>query len=202
MTMATHRAHPLAAWLRKIPMPSKVRVDGKSVLSVGTGKSRWKDIIDSVVHQGGQSIEALNSDGEVLRTTTIEIEASPEEVQATKKSESRDVELARIIMEAGDRGASRHAEAYAVAFAEMTGLVRIVSDRMAGLETAWQTTLENRAAEMLRPTEGENGDEAGGLIAKVVELAMARQQRTTAAAVVKSEAVKSAVKAVVSKRKK
>jgi hypothetical protein len=80
-------------------------------------------------------------------------------------------------MEAGDRGARRHAEAYGVAFEKMTDLVGIIAQRLTGIENAWQETLEKRAASLDTEEAPEGNDVAGAMVGNLIQMAAAKQQR-------------------------
>ena len=38
----------LRSWLRRVPQPVKVRLDGKKVVRVGEGKNKWRDVLDVI----------------------------------------------------------------------------------------------------------------------------------------------------------
>jgi hypothetical protein len=135
----------LKSWLRRSPPATKLRFDGKRVYVVGQGKTKWVDAENAIAAYAPTLLEALNEDENVLRVTQLEPGGASDAPTEDPKNVSRDVELARIILEATDRGAMRHAEAYTLAFAENTKLVQILAERLGGLETAWQQSLIDKA---------------------------------------------------------
>lgn len=184
----------LHSWLRRIPVPDKLRLDGKHLFKVGDGPKRWREALDYIESVSPSRIECLNADGDVTRTTAIEVEKPADDESDAKPAKGRDVELARIIMEAGDRGAARHAEAYAMSFGKMTELVQILADRMTGLENAWQDTLERRADELNKAPQGDDDDAAGAMVGNLIQLAAARQNQPAAVGSAAAEVAKHAMK--------
>jgi hypothetical protein len=186
----------LSSWVRRVPIPDKLRLDGKHLFKVGNGPKKWREALDYIESVHPSQVECLNAEGEVTRTTKVDFgETEDESDEKKSKGSSRDIELANIIMEAGDRGARRHAEAYGVAFTKMTDLVGIIAERLTGIENAWQETLENRAAALQSTEEPESQDPAGAMVGQLINMAAAKQQREGAAG---SAAVTSAVASKVS----
>lgn len=201
--------NPLHTWLRRNPQPAKLRLDGRLIIAVSPdGKSRWADCIESIGAAGATKVEALNEAGETLRTTRVDVDESLDLEEAAAKrardaeqdKQGQFVQIARLIQEANDAGAARHADAYSLAFDKMVGMVQILSDRMAGLESAWQGTLESRAVELQNATpEAEEVDPAGAAIGTLIQMAAARDSRasttpnTPAQATVQAAVVKAAV---------
>jgi len=168
------------SWLRRKPVPASLRLDGKKTVLIGDGPKRWRDAIAAIEALGPSMIEAQSADGHVLRVTQIEapddddddddaepVTPGPSVADAQR---SRDIELASIIMEAGDRGARRHAEAYTLAFARQTELVQMLVDRLGGVENAWQESINQRAEDVANAPS--NDDPAGSAIGNLVSLAM------------------------------
>lgn len=164
----------LHTWLRRVPMPSHVRCDGKRLIQVGLGKARWRDLIISIDAMGPNMIECLDSEGNVLRATTLEAadddddDKPPAEASASKgePGEHRDVAIARLVLEATDRGSQRNAEAYKLGFDKLASLVEMLLARTTALEGIWQRTLENRAADLEK--QGDDGGGLEGMLAAVL----------------------------------
>ncbi len=144
------------SWLRRVPHPSTIRCDGKKSLLVGQGKNRWRDCINSIEALQPGMIEALDAEGNVIRVCHLNDDGPADAtglqdgapvVPATEK-EAELATIARIILEATDRGAERHAEAYRLAFEKHTELVSLLAHRLTAVESAWQKTLEDRARDM------------------------------------------------------
>lgn len=170
---------PLHSWLRRVPVPMALRLDGKKTVIVGTNpKQRWKETIQTLEQLDPEQIEALDADGHVLRVYTVPSngvagEDGKEDGKPRAASTHRDVELANIILEATDRGARRHAEAYSLAFEKLTYLVQILAERLSGLENAWQSTLNARAEELINA--GTNGDGDNAVMGAMLQLALAKK---------------------------
>jgi hypothetical protein len=93
------------------------------------------------------------------------------------------VELARLLNEAHDAGAARAGAAYQANLSFQTQMTQVLTDRLTGLENAWQETLEERAAELRsQMPEQESDDPAGKMIAHVVSMAAAKAERAPAPA--------------------
>jgi hypothetical protein len=181
----------LKNWLRRKPEPSCVRIDGKKTVMIGEGPGRFREAVQTFDALRPTLLEALNDAGAVLRVTRIEPEdededededtggtaptmpvavAAPATVGGTPLAEL--TQLAALIMEAGDRGALRHAEAYSLAFAKQTEILQIVADRMTATETAWQTTLANQAERQQSIIDSlPETDAAGSAIGSLLQLA-------------------------------
>lgn len=159
------------SWLRRVPQPSSLRCDGKKTIQVGQGKNKWRDAVQTLEALQPSLVEALNEDGAVIRVAHLNDDDDQGDAKAPLPSEgqSEQAQLAALILEATDRGAQRHADAYALAFGKMTDLVGILANRLQGLEVAWQKTLEARAADLAAAAPADQA-EAGiaGLLASVV----------------------------------
>lgn len=174
----------LKSWLRRQPMPTKLRLDGKRLLVIGNGKTKWVECLRSIDQLQPTTLEALNEEEHVLRVTTLK--GAPEDDQdEDEKPSSKMTELAtlaRIITESNDRAAERHERAYALAFEKNYDLVQVLSDRMAGLETAWQTALAQRAKDLeTRESETEEEDPGAAAIGRLFRIATATETGMTPA---------------------
>jgi hypothetical protein len=65
-----------------------------------------------------------------------------------------------LIVEAADASALRHQESYRMSFDSLLQLVKILSDRLGGLERAWHKMNLDRAAEMAGVAAGGDGNDA------------------------------------------
>lgn len=167
-------ASPLRRWLRRHPHPVRLRVDGR-VLDVATGANHWAITEDSIVAMSPSRIEALGTDGVVLRAMQFDRDDDRDEQPAAPKSETELTTLARLIAEAHDAGARRHAEAYALAFAENTKLVQILAARLGGLENAWQKAMQQTAqaqADALFAQAQQSNDPAGDAVGAMLATAL------------------------------
>lgn len=165
-----------------------MRFDSKKTVLISDGKNKWREALNSIEQLRPSQIELLNDEGNLLRVTQVkgDPDASDDDDDGLRKGKGshRDVEMARIVMEAGDRGAARNADAYGLAFDKMVELVQVLADRLTGMENAWVETLNARAAEVAAAGSGDPGDQAVG------------QLLTLAAGQQKSEATKAALHVV------
>jgi hypothetical protein len=152
----------IKSWLRRVPHPVTLRLDDKKVLRISEGKNKWRDIVDAIALEQPAKLEALDADGNVIRVTQLADPDSPADEAAAAKPKSELAELGALIAGAYKSGAEQHAAAFQLAFAENTKLVQVLAERLGGLEKAWQTTLEQRAAEYMQ--QGGGGDGIDGLM--------------------------------------
>jgi len=150
-------------------MPVKLRVDGQDV-AIATGARMWVVTEETVLALNPSKIEALDAKGVVLRAHTFERDDDDDHDERAAAAEKRSelVLLARLIAEAHDAGARRHAEAYALAFTENTRLVQVLSARLGGLESAWQKAMQQTAqanADAILANAQQSDDPAGNAIA-------------------------------------
>lgn len=138
-------ATPLRRWLRRHPQPARLRVDARDV-AVASGANQWAVTEESVLALNPSRVEALDANGVMLRATVLDGSADADDAKPVAAApESELAMLARLIGEAHDAGARRHAEAYALAFAENTRLVQILANRLGSLETSWQKAMQHAA---------------------------------------------------------
>lgn len=139
----------LKSWLRRVPHPSSVRLDRKDVVRINEGKTKWRDVLDVIEQHQPSLLEALDSNGHVLRATELQSERVHDDDDKPEKGPKSELaELGKLIADAYKSGAEQHAAAFQLAFAENTKLVALLAERLGGLERAWQTTLEQRAEEL------------------------------------------------------
>jgi hypothetical protein len=137
-------ASPLRRWLRRQPHPTRLRVDGRDV-AIATGAQMWVVTEESVRALNPSRVEAIDGNGVMLRALMLDRDEDDQDEKQEKGGGSDLVQLARLLAEAHDSGARRHAEAYALAFSENTKLVSILAARLGGLETAWQKAMQQSA---------------------------------------------------------
>lgn len=138
----------IRSWLRRSPHPHKLMADDTEI-AIGDGRGKWRDAENTVAELGASKLQAFNADGALLRICMLEPEAEPEREDPFKdvKLQSREAEIAKLILEATDRGALRHAEAYTIAFDKMASLVQFAMERASALEIAWQGALNQKMAD-------------------------------------------------------
>lgn len=113
------------------------------------GANCWAALEATVLSMDPRRVEALDNGGTVLRAITLgdddADEASTDVDEKKATYEDRDTRMARIICDAHDAGAKRHADAYDLAFTKFAELVNILSVRLGGLENAWQKAMAQTA---------------------------------------------------------
>jgi hypothetical protein len=130
--------------------PKKVRL--------GESRSRYRDAELSC--KGAVRVEALDADGNTLRVWETEDAPQQEASAVVTKSAAAPTAsgpdsqlhmlttIARLLVEASDASATRHAEAYQLAYQQQALMVEVITTRLAQLETAWQQSLMVRAEEI------------------------------------------------------
>jgi len=179
----------LRAWLLRVPHPASIRLDGKTKVVIGDGKSRWKDALEVIADAQAGKVECLDEHGDVLRVTRLDYADQGDAADENGKKAPRGaitsdvlIELARLLNEAHDAGAARATAAFSANLHFQQQMTQVLTDRLTGLENAWQDTLENRAAELRAAIpDVENADPAGQMLAHVVSMAAAKAERAPAA---------------------
>jgi hypothetical protein len=145
----------IKSWLKRAPVPATVRVDD-TVVPVPEGSRRWSELEQTIATLSPRKLVALDSDGNTLRAVDLEVaeEEAEEEVATAGKGGSEMVQLARLLLEASDAGARRHAQAYETSFSHLVRLVEVMSERLTAVEVAWQQTLANQAELLANTTPG------------------------------------------------
>jgi hypothetical protein len=170
----------LRSWMRRNPPATHLRFDQKKILELGKGKTKWADAERAVESYQPKLIECLNAEGHVLRVTQVEApeEEHEEEKVPLNEKTSELVQVARIIAESNDKAVARH-EAFArMAFEKNFELVQVLSDRMSGLEAAWQQSIALREAqvdEAQANASEEEADPTTSVLGNLIQLASASQ---------------------------
>jgi len=112
----------LRRWLKTPPMPVAVRCDGKTVIRIPNHSSRWAETENSVSALGCGVIEALDDDGTVIRVFRMpDVEDRPS-LQKEEWPSNDTAQIAQAITAACDRAASRHENAYRMAFDRLSDM--------------------------------------------------------------------------------
>jgi hypothetical protein len=139
----------LRNWLKQEPVPRRIRMtdaEGETkTIRVNDTKSRWRDAEKSLAQ--AVRCEALDAEGDTLRVWDAESEQAIEVrvSEAMRGHRSELAELARIINDAHDNSAQRHAEAHRQGMDALVALVKVLSERLFGLEKAWHGLLMSQA---------------------------------------------------------
>jgi len=169
----------IRAWLQREPHPSRIRCtlasgDEKTV-RIGDSRSRWRDA--AAACSGAVRLEAVNESGETLRVFDTEgDESTPGRAIARTTAggggESSLAELGRILAEASDASAARHADAYRLAYEQQALLVSVLSQRLQALERAWHRLLMSETSPAADAAEN-GGPDVGGMQMQMVQALLA-----------------------------
>lgn len=164
-------AQSLRSWLKSEPVPHTLKCeleDGEEkTVRMGTARSRLRDAESAC--KGAVRVEALDADGATLRvwespeaedSHTAQVIATPIAHGAADQNLVMLTTMARLLQEAGDAGAARHAEAYQQVFAQYATLMQTVSDRLQQFEGLWQQMLLQRQEEVEEAAEQVNAQAA------------------------------------------
>lgn len=160
---------PILHWLRRWK-PHAVRMhmaggDVKVVNRPQGERGRWTGMEAAIMTMAPTFVEALDDQGETLASRALEVvdeqPAAPAVPVVDAKADPMSQlaaslpTLVQLIVDAADAAAGRHAEAYRLAFEQQTLLVKIMSDRLAGLERAYHAAIMNQAAAAQAQPEGD-----------------------------------------------
>jgi hypothetical protein len=165
-------------WLRKSPSAIKVRAtleDGSErMVPVGDPKDprRWSKCRDVLVGLRAVKVEKLDKGGDVVGVMLLEDEDQAEERQAAaaKKKQSDEtqlVQLARLLKEAANEAAERHADAYTKAFDMMAGMAKGVLEAHNKQVTLINGILR-RVENALTQSDPGGGDQVGSMLGQLV----------------------------------
>ncbi len=183
-------AKKLASWLRRAKVPARVRVldvEGNTKtyeMPPPSDGRRFARAAADLEALSPTRLEAIDEQGNVLRVTEWEVAGAADagELPTTNDPEyDRVYAMTRLIHEAADRGAQRHAEAYGQAFDRVCHLADLVSQRLQATELQAQRALVElgKLRSQGGAPEGPNVDEMikGMLVSKVVGVDMAQVVR-------------------------
>jgi hypothetical protein len=121
----------LRRWLKQNPQPSCIRVDEKHTMRVPTHASRWSETEKSIIAGGYTKLEAMGPNGELLRALNLDTGNDSDEKPVQKEDwpDSEEAQLAQVITAACDRAASRHENAYRLAFDKLSEQYTSLSSR-------------------------------------------------------------------------
>lgn len=178
--MAIEPGGTIIHWLRRYK-PASLRLH----LADGTSKvlqrpqaerGRWTQLEAAILTLMPSFIEALDADGEAIASRTLELEDADDAPKAPPPPPNADPmtvmvsglpTIVQLIVDAADASAARHADAYRLAFEQQLSLVKVLADRLHGLEKAYQAVLMNQAT-----VQAEAADPNQALVAQVIGHAM------------------------------
>lgn len=177
------KASPLRSWLVRYK-PDRVRCtlrsgEQREIPKPSTTRGCWVQLEHAIVGLGPTYIEAFRGKECVAsRALEGEDDADPQEADDPKQLFADAMAAAtaayiktlpvitQLIVDAGDASALRHQDSYKLAFDSQLQLVKILSDRLGGLERAWHKMILDRAAEA--PGGDQNDATAMSILEHVV----------------------------------
>ena len=168
----------LQSFLKKTPKPTALRVmteEGEKTIKVNLKAHRpWGEAEKTIDTLKASRVECLDGKGQVLRSIDLEV---PDEEPLPKKerlsaASSELVLLAKLLNEASDNGAKRHADAYKLGFDMLAALVRSVVDVQ--VKSMQLTNFLMRRVAKLSEDVGtgggteESGDEMGSMFKQMI----------------------------------
>jgi len=175
----------LRGWLSQRPFPYSVRVDGKAVVRITSRSNRWAEAEKTIRTLAPERLEALDRSGDVIRATacdTSDPAATIERADPMPNTwpESELATMAQIMTAANDRACARQEASYRLAFDRLYDLVKVLADRLTGIEGIWVAELERRAA-LVEAREAEaaaaaDGNESTVLLGQVAQAALLRME--------------------------
>lgn len=118
-------------WLKQTPIPARLRC-GEQVVKMSATANRWREAEDTVAALNPASVHALDANGELLRVFNLREETRAESYETQKEDwpQSETAQLAQVITAACDRAASRHENAYKMAFDRLSDMYQAQSVRL------------------------------------------------------------------------
>jgi len=141
--------------LRELPKPT-------------TARGQWAQLERAIVTLAPSYLEAFQGET-CVSSRGLDTDDDDDDGAAPGKEETNPLAalvktlpiIVGLIVDAGDASALRHQAAYELAFAKQLELVKILSDRLGGLERAWHKMILDRAA-------AQGGDENDGAAMSVI----------------------------------
>lgn len=120
-------------FLQAVPQPAKLKCD-ETELRIGTTNKRWHECENSVVALNPSIVYALDNTGAVLRVFKLRADDDRDESVPEQQKEdwpqSEQAQMAQIITAACDRAASRHENAYKMAFDRLSQMYEAQTARL------------------------------------------------------------------------
>lgn len=152
------------AWLRRKPKPNRVRAtceDGPDrvvAINARTGASFWNDTIDTLASLRVVRVEALDAEGNVLRSRDVSPDDDQEEEQEEEQEQEAPaplaakptttdatlIQFAKLLSEAYRNGADAQRASSEVAFTRLVELTNVAFQRLDALERAYSRSFSER----------------------------------------------------------
>lgn len=180
-------------WLLQHPRAHSLVVQtGKERTPITCKDQSWAKLSQTLEAMGGDRVEALDSDGKLIRATRLADLEDDDEKPATAAGPQTGVvvgvhdaetvrfeQVARLLAAANDRVAEAYRHATEISFAKMVELMNIMARRGESLERSLATTerlLRRQAEDLIADAEEKaaaaaEADGAGGLVTQMVQAA-------------------------------
>ncbi len=164
----------LKSWIRRKPVPVQLRVQtsaGERVLALETsGARRFAKAEQAVFALEATRVEALDEKGNVLRVSQLEVESDEDDAPVKEAMPESDhakmlMLFAKLLKEAADEAAQRHANAYEMAFSKQNELLALIAARLVGMEKGWQQAMTKLGQLAAEGNSGGEGDPMQALLA-------------------------------------
>lgn len=171
------------AWLRRKPKPNRVRAtcedgpDRTVAINARTGASFWNDTIATLASLRVVRVEALDAEGNVLRSRDVdpddgadgeepEEQEEPELPPAAKPTttDATLIQFAKLLSEAYRNGADAQRASSEVAFTRLVELTNVAFQRLDALERAYSRSFNERLRDAANTPASGGGDDLQGLI--------------------------------------
>lgn len=120
----------LSRWLRRSPHPASIRVDGDKVVQVGNRGGKWTDMMRTLMVMRPSQLEALASDGSVIRAVgPAELEEDEQQAEPPKGTTTLET-FAHLLAGAYEKGS----KATQPLLDSMTNYIDKQGHRISGLE--------------------------------------------------------------------
>lgn len=174
----TERPSSIRLWLARYK-PDRVRCtlrggEVRELPTPATTRGQWSQLEHGITACAPTYLEAFKGDVCVAsRSLESEEDGDAPVVAAPENPMIAFVQalptITQLIVDAADASAMRHQDAYKMAFESQLQLVKILSDRLGGLERAWHKMILDRAAETQAAAGGENDGAAMSLIGSIIK---------------------------------
>jgi len=179
----------LRRWLRREPQPHSVRIgDGDTATTVRVvreSRTCWADVESAILAQPQRVVHCLDKAGATLRSIELASDEPDEAsapgrtapVEVLSSADARDIRLAQLFIEAGDRGAARAVEGLSQAVNALINVVQVCVDQVGAMREEVEASREAAAAAI---SASQGGD--AGKMGQLLQLVAAGQQAAAAAA--------------------
>jgi len=169
----------LRHWLRRAPRPTRIRADAQEI-QVPTSGHWVAQVEETIASLAPARVHALAADGSILRALELERDddapsAPTPTTTTTTDNAAQLVQLGRLLLDASEAGAKRHAAAYELAFAKQTELLAIIANRLTALETSWSRAMRDTAqaqADAILASAQQSNDDSTSAITAMLGAAM------------------------------